>query len=187
MSSSVFIDPDTPREEDAALFTLFVVHVVTDARGWRTGRALHITRRREKADIIVSLVDDEVLSERFRTLGRGDLKGMSATTMGRRPAQVWINARRWKQGPDRRVTVRDAQGVPITCDSLRLHVYRTYVLNHELGHALGLPHAPPRDGHCSIMTQQTKTLPGDCWFQAWPDRRQLTKLRQRQLANTTGS
>lgn len=172
----VYVNPSTPRPEDAPLFALHVLRVLTDSRGWSQQRPLRVTRRRKAADIVVSLVDEAELVRRFQDLGRPDLVGMSATVMTARPVHIWINNGRWHRGADKGVTVRDARGRVAHHTVTALHIYRTYLLNHELGHALGLGHAPPQGQRCSIMTQQTKTLPRDCWFQAWPSAAQLERV-----------
>lgn len=67
---------------------------------------------------------------------------------------VVINARRW------------VLGVPHIPD---LELYRQYVLNHEVGHALGRQHeACPGAGQLApVMAQQTLGLDG-CRANAWP-------------------
>lgn len=63
--------------------------------------------------------------------------------------QCWINEYRWKHGS--RVS------------GLDLYKYRNYVINHEVGHALGRLHAecPCEDCSAPIMMQQTKGI-GNC-------------------------
>jgi hypothetical protein len=66
-----------------------------------------------------------------------------------------VNARRW------------LTGAPAYAD--RLEDYRHYVVNHEVGHALGRGHAGcPRAGApAPVMMQQTKGV-GACTPSAWP-------------------
>ena len=68
---------------------------------------------------------------------------------------VVINAKRWLLGAD------TYQG--------DLEKYRRYVLNHEVGHALGYPHQRcPEDGSpAPVMLQQTISLDG-CASNPWP-------------------
>ena len=66
-----------------------------------------------------------------------------------------LNARRWHQGAD--------------AYAGRLRAYRTYVVNHEVGHALGEGHVGcPAAGHeAPVMMQQTKGV-APCRANAWP-------------------
>lgn len=63
--------------------------------------------------------------------------------------QCWINEYRWKHGSAK-------SGLPLT-------KYRNYVINHEVGHALGRLHSkcPCKDCPAPIMMQQTKGI-GKC-------------------------
>jgi hypothetical protein len=69
-----------------------------------------------------------------------------------------LNARRWHEGAD--------------AYAGRLRAYRTYVVNHEVGHALGEGHVGcPAAGHkAPVMMQQTKGV-APCSANAWPQPR----------------
>jgi hypothetical protein len=73
----------------------------------------------------------------------------------RRGDNVVINVRRWQEGaaPSR----------------LSLGDYRVYVVNHEVGHALGHGHVgcPARGVPAPVMMQQTKSI-GACSPNPWP-------------------
>jgi len=68
---------------------------------------------------------------------------------------VVINAQRWATGAPAYAT--------------RLTAYRRYVINHEVGHAIGFPHAscPAAGEPAPVMLQQTKGLQG-CTANPWP-------------------
>jgi hypothetical protein len=73
----------------------------------------------------------------------------------RNGSRVVINAWRWAHGA-------------LAYDG-RLAGYRHYVVNHEVGHALGRPHVPcpGRGALAPVMLQQTKGLRG-CRPNPWP-------------------
>jgi hypothetical protein len=66
-----------------------------------------------------------------------------------------VNAMRWQRGAD--------------AYAGRLADYRDYVVNHEVGHALGRGHVgcPGRGQPAPVMMQQTKGV-GACLPSAWP-------------------
>jgi Protein of unknown function (DUF3152) len=66
-----------------------------------------------------------------------------------------LNTRRWHEGAD--------------AYAGRLRAYRTYVVNHEVGHALGEGHVgcPAAGQKAPVMMQQTKGV-APCSANAWP-------------------
>ena len=70
--------------------------------------------------------------------------------------RVFINLARWVRG-----------AVPFQGD---IGSYRQYLINHEVGHAIGYQHHEPCDengGLAPVMMQQTKGLKG-CLPNSWP-------------------
>lgn len=157
-------------------------------RGWMSVVTLVRVHSPQQAHILVRLCSEARLHRAFARMGRLDLLHMSATLTkpldDAAPSVVALNAARWKNGPDGTVVVCDAQGRVLsqtTQHAAWLEAYRTYLLNHELGHALGLRHHPPEAvGHqtvCSVMTQQTRTTHGGR-FNAWPLASDIMRLQQ---------
>jgi hypothetical protein len=69
--------------------------------------------------------------------------------------QININLKRWLRG---------TEGWPLSVDK-----YQDHVINHEMGHYLGLDHVgcPERGALAPVMMQQTKRLEG-CKANPWP-------------------
>lgn len=68
---------------------------------------------------------------------------------------IYININRWRRGSNR--------------SGLDLDSYRTYVINHEVGHILGRGHNKPgrRGSKVPVMVQQTLGI-GECKPNPWP-------------------
>ncbi|MFD6564619.1 DUF3152 domain-containing protein [Micromonospora profundi] len=139
--------------QDAAAFAARVDAVLTDPRSWIASGELRIQRVADAgaADFTIYLATP-VTSERMCAEG-----GLSTEryTSCRLPGQVIINLARWQEAvPD--------YGAP-------LETYRTYVINHEVGHEFGEDHeACPGPGEpAPVMQQQTYGLRG-CVANAWP-------------------
>ena len=136
------------------VFTDLAERILSNPRGW-TGAADWTLQwvPGSDADIRVVLATPDTVD---RLCARAGLR-----TVGR--LSCWngqfaaINVDRWKHGSKGFVGP--------------LHVYRRYVLNHEVGHALGYGHrvCPRRDARAPVMQQQTlATRP--CRANGWPAR-----------------
>lgn len=144
-------------------FRRVVDATLNDARGWNADGAVAFRRVRHDADFTIWLAAPLALE----ALNAGCSRYYSC----RVGDDVYVNAMRWREGADayRRASLRD---------------YRKYVINHEVGHWLGLAHSRcPGEGAVSpVMQQQSKGL-GGCEARAWPlpteQNRALRKLRER--------
>lgn len=120
-----------------------------DPRGWTTELGTTFARVDEDADLRVLVA----------TPGTTDRLCAPLETRGRVSCRngdlVVLNAVRWSEAtPDYADAVGD---------------YRRYVVNHEVGHALGQAHAecPGQGDPAPVMQQQTYGLDG-CSRNAWP-------------------
>ncbi|MEU8328058.1 DUF3152 domain-containing protein [Micromonospora sp. NPDC048839] len=139
--------------QDAAAFAAKVDEVLADPRSWIASDELRVQRVADAgaADFTIYLATP-VTSERM--CAEGGLTTERYTSC-RLPGQVIINLARWMEAvPD--------YGAP-------LDTYRTYVINHEVGHEFGEEHeACPGPGEpAPVMQQQTYGLHG-CVANAWP-------------------
>lgn len=135
-----------------------VADVLADRRGWRTAagvRFVAVSRRAAKAgapvDVRITLASPGLVDRLCAPLGTaGELSCW-------RGGRAVLNARRWVGGA--RTFGADVEA------------YRIYLINHEVGHAVGRPHEEcPRKGHrAPVMVQQTKALDG-CVAWPWPVR-----------------
>lgn len=134
---------------DRQRFASTVDDVLSDPRGWTASSTHALARVEASGDIRVLLATPETtdtLCAPLNTRGRlscrnGDL--------------VVINAWRWLNGAD-----------PYGPD---LDNYRRYLINHEVGHALGNAHedCPAAGALAPVMMQQTKGV-GECLTNPWP-------------------
>ncbi|MGC1212440.1 MAG: DUF3152 domain-containing protein [Micromonospora sp.] len=139
--------------QDVDGFAATVDEVLGDRRSWIASGQLRMQRVAvaAAADFTIYLASPAT-SERM--CAEGGLTTERYTSC-RLPGQVIINLARWMDAvPD--------YGAPLA-------TYRTYVINHEVGHELGEGHqACPRPGApAPVMQQQTYGLAG-CVANAWP-------------------
>ncbi|MBM0260567.1 DUF3152 domain-containing protein [Micromonospora sp. 4G55] len=139
--------------QDVDVFADTVDEVLADRRSWIASGELRVQRVPEAAaaDFTVYLATPAT-SERLCAEGGLITEGYTSCRL---PGQVIINLARWMDAvPD--------YGAPLA-------VYRTYVVNHEVGHELGEEHqACPGPGEpAPVMQQQTYGLNG-CVANAWP-------------------
>ncbi|MGC5019738.1 DUF3152 domain-containing protein [Micromonospora sp. DT47] len=139
--------------QDVAAFAATVDEALGDQRSWIASGELRMQRvaAAAAADFTVYLATPAT-SERMCTEGGLSTDGYTSCRL---PGQVIINLARWMDGvPD--------YGAPV-------ETYRTYVINHEVGHELGEEHqACPGPGEpAPVMQQQTYGLDG-CVANAFP-------------------
>ncbi|MFF5175262.1 DUF3152 domain-containing protein [Micromonospora sp. NPDC000089] len=139
--------------QDADAFAAAVDETMGDERSWIASGRLRLQRVAEAAaaDFTVYLATPAT-SERMCAQGGLSTDGYTSCRL---PGQVIINLARWMEAvPD--------YGAPVA-------TYRTYVINHEVGHELGELHqACPGPGEpAPVMQQQTYGLAG-CVANAWP-------------------
>lgn len=144
------IDPAVFGGGDA--FASTVNAVFSDSRGWTASPdfAFEAVTKADKPEFVVQLVSTSLAKEIC-----GNALDMETSCYMRglkegEPGRVVVNEARWVRG-----------AVPFQGD---LGLYRQYLINHEVGHALGFAsHEPcPKDGAIApIMMQQTLSVSND--------------------------
>jgi hypothetical protein len=142
----VFLTVHELAETDRAVFERIASPLIDHPLGWR---GLTLVCSAHEADAIVMLTPARVVGDLFPQFAE---KRLSVCNM--RTREVWINEDRWLRN------LPDASQLP-------LPAYRAYVLQHELGHALGMGHVSPVTGPVPVMVQQTLGI-GTCLPNPFP-------------------
>ncbi|MEQ4301774.1 DUF3152 domain-containing protein [Plantactinospora sp. B6F1] len=147
-------------DEHLTEFTAKVDDSLADPRSWIGSGRLRLQRVPDKAghDFTVYLVTAGTARRMCAASGVDIRVGGKPYTSCRGSGRVIINLERWMRSVPHYVEAK----VP-------LDRYRTYVVNHEVGHELGHGHERcPRDGRAApVMMQQTLFLDG-CVANPWP-------------------
>jgi hypothetical protein len=140
-------------------FATHVDDVLADESGWAAAGYTFAPTDGE-ADITIVLAAPKTVDRMCAPLQTG-----GSFSCGRK-GRVVINARRFQHGA---TTYRG-----------KLAEYRTYVVNHEVGHLLGFDHrsCPGRGMRAPVMLQQTKSLAG-CKRGSKPREEELEALAAR--------
>jgi hypothetical protein len=145
VSYRVEVEDGLPHEPEP--FARAVDATLTDERGW-TSRGYRLTRTNTASlrVVLASPATTDKLCAPLKTRGKVSCRNGDV---------VAINALRWAEGAD-------SYGDDLAG-------YRTYVVNHEFGHALERGHKPcPGKGQpAPVMLQQTLGLDG-CTANPWP-------------------
>ena len=128
--------------------------ILADPRGWvHLGYLFSRVRNKKDCDVIIYKKTPEQMDKKFTN---PDLKGLSVCTMNIYPIEICIHEGNWNNVP------QDFEG--------SLLDYRAYLVQHEMGHALGYMHESPLNDPnelCPVMYQQTKGTRGICRYNPW--------------------
>ena len=144
----VEVERDLPVDRDR--FAALVLATLNDPRGWGHGGAMSFARTDGDAPISVMLASPRTSA---RLCGALDSRGHLSCRNG---PQVVLTFARWVLGTEEYAD--------------NLTGYRQYVVNHEVGHALGHGHVrcPGPGLPAPVMQQQTLGLKG-CTQNPWPN------------------
>lgn len=130
-----------------------ITSVLMDKRGWR-GLGYSFEYNMDVKGKVDKGVDFRICFVKQSYIERVcHFTGLSCADL--RDNTIYINVNRWKRGSKR--------------SGLDLDSYRTYVINHEVGHILARGHAQPgkRGTKVPVMVQQTLGI-GECKPNPWP-------------------
>jgi len=146
------VEVETGTGQDAQAFAAAVDDTLADPAGWAGSGRWSVQRvAGEDADLVIRLATSATVGTVCGAAGLEDAAYSSCRT----GQLVMINLDRWLHA------VPEYQG--------DVALYRQYVINHEVGHGLGLGHqACPGPGRpAPVMQQQTLGLKG-CLPNGWP-------------------
>ncbi len=135
---------------DERCFAVVVAMTLSDPRGWtRSGVSFRRVSNASEAQLVVTLASPATVDQECAPLRTN---GRFSCWNGRR---AMLNVERWLTG------VAGFEDDLVT--------YRTYMINHEVGHGLGHGHrrCPLADALAPVMMQQSKTT-GACRPNGWP-------------------
>lgn len=145
---------------DISLF----MSVLNDPRAWPFSWTR--TFDEGQSNWTVRLEDRNQIAEETGDLDvNNEIEGLSVTFMRRKPRETLFSAENWTSVPG-----------PLRPFKYSKEEYRTYLILHECGHALGLGHARCSGGQAPIMLQQTKGLNSGqqmCTKNIWPLAREI--------------
>lgn len=138
-------------------------HKILQESNWHKYRNFERTYILSNSDISIYLKSNQWLepyhkNKKFYPSGKQIRWSITSKVEGENPI-VYINAKSWINGVEE--------------SGLSLDRYKTYVINHEFGHALGYTHKECTGDVCPVMYQSTRGCPADtvCGYQ--PDERDI--------------